>query len=114
MERKIFQKYMPMTETAYYILLSLKGRRHGYSVMQHIEKLTKGRLKIGPGTVYTTLFKMERDGLIRVVREEARRKIYQQTSSGKELINLERQRLEELVRNGKEERVSNYENQKGI
>jgi len=104
MDSKIQNKYYPMTETAFYLLLALSSERHGYGAMQHIEVITGGRLKIGPGTVYGTLSKMEKDGLIQVMNEYERRKTYKQTLLGKELLSLEIERLEELVRNGRKEK----------
>ena len=57
-------KYLPMTETAYYILLCLKNPEHGYGIMQRVETMTEGRIKIGPGTMYGTLSKLEAQQLI--------------------------------------------------
>jgi len=48
--------------------------------MQHVEKITRGRIKLGAGTMYGTLSKMEKDNLITPVAEEERRKIYQLSS----------------------------------
>lgn len=92
--------YLPMSESAYYILLSLLEPRHGYSIMQHVEQITAGRLQLGPGTLYGTLSRMEKDGLIRVVAEEERRKVYAISDAGRELLKLELERLQELVTNG--------------
>ncbi len=97
------QKYLPMTETAYYILLSLARPRHGYGIMQHVEQITRKRIKLGAGTIYGTLSKMEADRLIVSVAEEERRKIYKITGSGIRLLKLELFRLQELVTHGKVE-----------
>ena len=102
-DKKLRHKYLPMTETAYYILLSLLGPRHGYGIMQHVWKLTGGRIKIGAGTIYGTLSKLEEDKLIAPVAEEERRKIYKITGSGTRLLRLELARLRELVEHGKAE-----------
>jgi len=101
METRIKDKYIPMTETAFYLLLVLQEERHGYGAMQYIEGITNGRLRIGPGTVYGTLSKMEKDGLIRAVNEYDRRKTYQQTLMGEELLAMELERLEEMVSNAR-------------
>lgn len=93
--------YLPMTETAYYTLLSLTEPRHGYGIMQHVGTLTAGRLRIGAGTLYGSLSRMERSGLIAVVSEVERRKTYAITPAGEALLGRELQRLEELVHNGR-------------
>lgn len=103
MDDPMVEKYLPMTETAYYILLSLYKPRHGYGIMQHVRNITHGRVKIGPGTIYGTLAKMEQDGLIEAVAEQDRRKIYLICRLGKELLKKEIKRLQELVANGKQE-----------
>ena len=45
--KKAEKRYLPMSETMFYILLSLREKRHGYAVMLHVEEITKGRVKIG-------------------------------------------------------------------
>lgn len=94
------QMYLPMSETAYYILLSLTEARHGYGIMQHVEQVTAGRLQLGPGTLYGTLSRMEKDEVIEVAAEEGRRKVYVITDAGRELLRMELERLQELVANG--------------
>lgn len=96
---KLYQQYLPMSETAYYILLSLTEIRHGYGIIQFVEELTKSRIRLGPGTIYGSLSRMEKDKLIKAVAEEDRRKLYQITPSGIELLKLEIARLKELYEN---------------
>ena len=67
---KLRRVYVPMTETGFYILFCLQQERHGYSITQKVKELTEGQLSISPGTMYGTLAKMEKDGLIAFVREE--------------------------------------------
>ncbi|NQX70233.1 PadR family transcriptional regulator [Paenibacillus alba] len=98
---KIQRNYLPMSETAYYILLSLIETRHGYGIMQHVEEITKGRIKLGPGTLYGSLSKMEKDALIHVIAEEDRRKVYQITALGRNILTQEIARLSELFHNSK-------------
>ncbi|WP_075035113.1 PadR family transcriptional regulator [Halobacillus dabanensis] len=88
-----------MTETAYYILLSLTEPRHGYGIIKHVEQLTKGRISLGSGTVYGTLTKMQRDGLIVKYADEQRKKVYEITEDGKTIIRIEMGRLKELYDN---------------
>lgn len=102
MDAHIRKVYVPMTETAFYILLCLQTPNHGYGVVQRVEEMTGGELRLAPGTMYGSLSKMERDGLIRFVREEDKRKIYESTQAGREVLQLELKRIERLYRNAKE------------
>ncbi len=96
---KARRRYIPMSETMFYILLSLKQERHGYAIMQHVKELTKGRIILGAGTVYSSLGKLESDGLIESVREEERRKIFTITPLGNEILQEEIARITELYNN---------------
>ena len=100
---KLRRVYVPMTETGFYILFCLQKERHGYSITQKVKELTEGQLSISPGTMYGTLAKMEKDGLIAFVREEEKRKLYSITELGSHILELEIQRIERLYRNSKEE-----------
>ncbi len=104
MDAHIRKVYVPMTETGFYILLCLQDEMHGYSIVQKVEAMTGGDIRLSPGTMYGSLSKMEKDGLIRFVREEDKRKIYVITDLGKEVLQLEMQRIERLYRNMREER----------
>lgn len=103
MDQHIKKVYVPMTETAFYILLCLKKPNHGYGIVQTVEKLTEGAIKLAPGTMYGSLSKMEKDGLISFVREEEKRKIYQITELGLEVLQIELKRIERLYRIAQEE-----------
>ena len=100
---KLRRVYVPMTETGFYILFCLQKERHGYSITQKVKELTEDQLSISPGTMYGTLSKMEKDGLIAFVREEEKRKLYRITDLGQKILNLEMQRIERLYRNSKED-----------
>jgi DNA-binding PadR family transcriptional regulator len=90
---------MPMSETMLYILLSLREERHGYGIMQHVKGLTGGRISLGAGTIYSSLGKLEGDGLIEALSEEDRRKIYGITPLGMEILKEEAARIAELYGN---------------
>ena len=90
----------PMTEAAYYILLSLLHPGHGYGMMQRIRELSGGRLVMGPGTLYGALARMCREGLIVLAEEEGRRKTYAITDAGRETLLAEYRRLKHLVADG--------------
>ena len=98
MDAHIRKVYVPMTETAFYILLCLKTPNHGYGIVQTVERLTEGAIKLAPGTMYGSLSKLEKDGLIRFVREEEKRKIYEITDLGREVLQTEIARIERLYR----------------
>ena len=99
MDAHIKKVYVPMTETGFYILLCLKEEMHGYSIVQKVEALTNGEIRLSPGTMYGSLSKMEKDGLIQFVRVEDKRKIYTITELGREVLELEMKRIERLYRN---------------
>ncbi len=92
-----------MTETAFYILFCLRDENHGYGVVQKVEKLTEGAIKLAPGTMYGSLSKMEKDGVIRFIREEDKRKVYKITELGEEILELEIARIEKLYKISKGE-----------
>ena len=94
--------YVPMTETGFYILFCLQKPNHGYGIVQRVEEMTEGAIRLAPGTMYGSLAKMEKDGLIQFVREEEKRKIYQITELGTEVLQLELKRIERLYRIAKE------------
>ena len=102
MDAHIRKVYVPMTETGFYILLNLQEEMHGYSIVQRVEELTQGEIRLSPGTMYGSLSKMEKDGLIQFVREEEKRKLYRITELGREVLDLEMKRIERLYRNLKE------------
>ncbi len=91
----------PMTEATFYILLSLIHPSHGYGMMQSIKELSKGRLIMGPGTLYGVLTRMNKEGLIGLVEEEGRKKTYNITALGIEALKEEYQRLKNQVDDGK-------------
>ena len=102
MDRHIKKVYVPMTETGFYILLCLREEMHGYSIVKKVEDLTNGEVRLSPGTMYGSLSKMEKDGLITFVREEEKRKIYIITELGREVLSLEMKRIRRLYRNVQE------------
>ncbi len=104
MNAHIKKVYVPMTETGFYILLCLQEANHGYGVVQKVKEMTDGDIVLAPGTMYGSLSKMEKDGLIDFVREEDKRKIYRITALGEEVLDLEMKRIERLYKNSKEMR----------
>ena len=103
MDAHIRKIYVPMTETGFYILFCLQKPNHSYGVVQMTERLTQGEIRLAPGTMYGSLSKMEKDGLIRFVTEEDKRKIYVITELGTEVLQLELKRISRLYRTAQEE-----------
>ena len=101
MDDKIKRVYVPMTETGFYILFCLQEENHGYGITQRVKEMTGGEIIISPGTMYGSLSKMEKDGLIAFTREEEKRKLYQITPLGEEILRLELVRIERLYKNSK-------------
>lgn len=102
MDAHIRKVYVPMTETGFYILLCLREPHHGYGIVKKVKEITDGEITLTPGTMYGSLSKMEKDGLIQFIQEEEKRKVYQITDLGREVLAIEFERIERLYRNIKE------------
>jgi DNA-binding PadR family transcriptional regulator len=64
-----------------------------------VDKLTESEIRLSPGTMYGSLSKMEKDRLIRFVCEEEKRKLYEITELGREVLQLEIKRIARLYKN---------------
>ena len=93
-------KYLPLTEATYYIMLSLIEPLHGYGVMQKVEQISRGTVKVGPGTLYGAFSTLEKEKLILKIKEEDRRKSYVLTPKGKQVLLGQIERLEIMTGNG--------------
>ncbi len=96
-----------LTSAQFHILLTLaEGARHGYGIMQAVERRTGGGLELGPGTLYRSIKQLLDRGLIvevppgpdRKEEEPSRRRPYALTPAGKARAAAEARRLRELVR----------------
>ena len=105
MDDRLKRIYIPMTETGFYILFCLQEENHGYGITQKVKALTGGEIVISPGTMYGSLSKMEKDGLICFHSEEEKRKLYQITELGREILDIEIARIARLYRNSKGEEI---------
>ena len=94
-----------LTEAIYYILLALQEPLHGYGIMQKTSSMSKGRLVLSAGTLYGAISNLLEKGWIVPCGEsfdtDGRRKLYQITDKGQEILLAEFERLEELVENGR-------------
>ncbi|WP_404348105.1 PadR family transcriptional regulator [Sutcliffiella horikoshii] len=97
-------EYPPLSESTYYILLSLRTPLHGYGIMNNVKSLTNDRLSLAPGTLYGAIsLLLEKNWIfLNSVNDDARRKEYVLTETGKEALVSEIKRLKELYYNGLE------------
>ena len=102
MSQDNIQKYLPLTEATYYILLTLREPLHGYAVMQRIQEMSHGTVEIGPGTLYGAFTTLEKEGLIEMVKHENRRKSYLLTPKGKQTLIAQIERLQIMAHLGRE------------
>ena len=84
----------------YYILLALTEECCGVDIMDRVKKLSRGRVSVGPGTLYAMLAKFEEKDIIRLTASDGRRKSYEITDTGREELNKEYIRLKKMVEDG--------------
>ncbi|MGT2711858.1 PadR family transcriptional regulator [Streptococcus oriscaviae] len=91
-------KHLPLTETTCYILLALLKPAHGYSIMQTVEEMSDGDVRIAAGTMYgaiENLLKLQ--WIVALPSTDKRRKVYQLTAAGREIVALETERIRKLA-----------------
>ena len=76
------EQFQTLTEPMYYILIALSEECCGVDIMEKVQKISGGRVKVGPGTLYTMLSKFEENQIIFRTKEEGRRKSYVITEHG--------------------------------
>ena len=99
----------PLSQPAHHILLALGTEaKHGYAIMRDIAERSDGEIRLLPGTLYSTIKKMLADRLIEEVAaprgadsEDARRRYYRVTRTGRTAVAAETQRLARLVKLGR-------------
>lgn len=89
-----------LTEAVFYILLSLDSPMHGYGIMQNTEQLSGGRVHLAAGTLYGALNTLLEKGWIQALPGSGRKKEYQLTDTGRQMVRAELCRLRELLENG--------------
>lgn len=87
------EKFGTLTEQMFYILLALDEACCGVDVMERVGRITAGRVRIGPGTLYTLLADFQKAGYIEERAAEGRRRCYQITAEGRRLLAAEQERL---------------------
>lgn len=91
-------KNIPLTETVYYILLSLLEPAHGYLILQKVEELSGGQVRMAAGTLYGAIENLLKLKFIQPVpSEDSRRKVYLITEKGKEVLRLDLDRMKHMV-----------------
>ena len=95
------EQFQNLTEPMYYILISLIEERCGVDIMASVEEISKGRVKVGPGTLYALLGRFEKEGIIRETEVVGRKRSYIITNKGLEILKDEYNRLIVLVKDGK-------------
>jgi len=89
------EQLQTLSEPMYFILLALAKPMHGYEIMQTVSAVSRGRVKVGAGTLYALLTRFEKDGIVLRVGDDGRRKTYALTAKGRELLDREYERLRE-------------------
>ena len=94
------RRYLPLSAHQFHILLALTaGDRHGYGIIQDVERQTTGELRLGTGTLYTAIARLDALGLLADTgRTDERRRFYRLTALGRAVLRAETARLEALVR----------------
>ncbi|WP_028551215.1 PadR family transcriptional regulator [Paenibacillus sp. UNC451MF] len=91
-------KNLPLTETVYYILLALVEPAHGYLIMQKVEELSGGQVRMAAGTLYGAVENLVKLKFIQPVQsEDSRRKVYSITEKGKEMLRLDFERMNHMI-----------------
>jgi DNA-binding PadR family transcriptional regulator len=97
------QEYLPLTETSFFILLSLAtAPKHGYAIMKEVEAMSEMRVVLATGTLYSALRRMLDDGWIERLEDSPamtgrERKLYQLTEFGRRILEAEIVRLRQLI-----------------
>jgi DNA-binding PadR family transcriptional regulator len=107
------ETFLPLTPAIAHILLALADRdRHGYAIMQEVERLTDGAAHMGPGTLYGTIKRMIASGLLEELDErpdpeidDERRRYYRATPLGRAVLAAETARMATLLGAARAKRV---------
>jgi DNA-binding PadR family transcriptional regulator len=96
------ERFLPLTAVVFEILLALaEDERHGYDVMQDVERRTDGQIVLHAGTLYRALSRMLEQGLIEELDErvdgDERRRYYRLTPLGRAVARAEAARLASQV-----------------
>src|SRR5260370_23405148 len=108
------QKLNPLPSAAFQILLALADEDlHGYGIMRKVEDQTAGRMRLGPGTLYSSIQALLEEKLIEEIETTPtpeRRRYYRMTSAGRKLARAEPERLADLLRVARAKKILRGEN----
>ena len=91
-------KNLPLTETVFYILLVLKEPMHGYLIMQRVDELSNGDVRMAAGTLYGAIENLLKLKYIKSVPSaDKRRKVYKRTTLGNEILMLDTERMKHMI-----------------
>jgi Predicted transcriptional regulators len=91
-------KHLPLTETVYYILLALVEPAHGYLIMQKVEELSGGQVRMAAGTLYGAIENLVKLKFIQpAASEDSRRKVYAITNKGLDMLRLDLERMKHMI-----------------
>jgi len=91
-------KHLPLTETVYYILLALLEPAHGYRIIQKVDDLSGGQVRMAAGTLYGAVENLLKLRFIQPVPSgDKRRKVYHITSEGRRVLQHDRDRMAHMI-----------------
>ena len=94
----------PLTEPMFYVLMSfLRRDMCGTEITEFVERRTRGRVRLGPGTLYALLAKFQDEGFIQETEVDGRKRTYRLTDQGRQAYHEELDRLRACVLDGEEE-----------
>jgi len=104
---------LPLTPAMFHILLALADKeRHGYDIMREVDERTEGKMRLGPGTLYGSIKRMLKDGLVEELDErpdpeddDERRRYYRLSDLGYRVAVAEAERLQLLVKTARNKKL---------
>ena len=91
-------KNLPLTETVYYILLALSEPTHGYVLMQKVEDLSDGQVRLAAGTLYGAIENLLKKGFITALpSDDVRRKVYGISETGRNILRDDYKRMSHML-----------------
>lgn len=91
-------KLLPLTETMHYILLAVREPLHGYAIMQKVEQMSNGEVRIAAGTLYGAIENLLKSEWLELLpTDEPRRKVYRITGEGMKILGMEQERLRHIL-----------------
>ena len=97
--------FLPLPSSSFHVLLALaKSEKHGYAIMQEVEEISEGAVRMGPGTLYGTIKRLLETGLVEESGErpdpdldDERRRYYRITTLGEKVVTAEVRRLSTMI-----------------